>query len=103
MRKSMCDVYVCDECKKKIVDEDGTGVLAAGWIEIGYPHSFAVSIQGWIIGHGGKIEIDLKNKHFCGTLCLTSHIGQIVSQAMLGEQAMREEKGNDETLEAVNA
>ena len=94
--KTQGTIYICDECGKKYVCEDGD-TLPPGWIGV---NSFNQELDVWI--NGNLAEVNLWGMHFCSTPCLTFRIGKAVADAgrlVENEDPAPEDLGDETSFE----
>ena len=95
--KEVGTIYTCDECGKKAVDERYDPVDPAGWVMV---PTYTSHDRLTLKVDGVSINVILGGKCFCGTPCLTFHIGKTVADAVAqakNEAAGEVELGGEET------
>ena len=96
-------IFTCDECGKQVVDASSVPETPEGWIT---PQTYTsydrLSLVVKCYHDDVPVDVSLKKKHFCGTPCLTFHIGKTISGAVASARdAVLEEEATGG--EAVNA
>ena len=92
-------VFTCDECGKQVVDASSVPETPEGWIT---PQTYTSYDRFYLMVGDVPVDVSLKKKHFCGTPCLTFHIGKTITDAITSARgAVLEEEAIGG--EAVNA
>ena len=92
-------VFICDECGKQVVDASSEPETPEGWIT---PQTYTSYDRLCLMVDDVPVDVSLKKKHFCGTPCLTFHIGKTITDAITSARgAVLEEEATGG--EAVNA
>ena len=92
-------VFTCDECGKQVVDASSVPETPEGWIT---PQTYTSYDRLYLMVDGVPVDVSLKKKHFCGTPCLTFHIGKTITDAIASARDAVLEEGAA-CGEAVNA
>ena len=96
-------VFTCDECGKQVVDASSVPETPEGWITPQTRRPCHPSYDRlYLMVDDVPVDVSLKKKHFCGTPCLTFHIGKTIADAVTSARGagLEEEATGGE---AVNA
>ena len=72
-------IFICDECGRQKVNTGYDPDLPEGWITL---QTYTSYDRLGLMVDGVPIQVSLKDKCFCGTPCLTFHIGKTVADAV---------------------
>ena len=92
-------IYTCDECGKQAVDAAWEPETPKGWITA---QTYTSYDRLSLMVDGVLVQVSLKDKCFCGTPCLTFHIGKTVADAVTEakDEAAEEEATGGEARNA---